>query len=115
VQAAAALLSATATGSLPALGLIMALGGAAVAPLYVVAYLAADDLAPDGRGTEAGTWVNVAANAGSAAGSAAAGLLVQSSGPAPAFFTAGLVLAAAALLNAVPALRSAPSRRTSST
>ena len=115
VQAAAALLSATATGSLPALGLIMVFGGAAVAPLYVVAYLAADDLAPDGRGTEAGTWVNVAANAGSAAGSAAAGLLVQSSGPGPAFLTAGLVLAAAALLNAAPALRSARSRRTSST
>jgi predicted MFS family arabinose efflux permease len=115
VQAAAALLSATATGSLPALGLIMALGGAAVSPLYVVAYLAADELAPDGRGTEAGTWVNVAANAGSAAGSAAAGLLVQSSGPALAFLTAGLVLAAAALLNAAPALRTSPARRTSST
>jgi predicted MFS family arabinose efflux permease len=94
-QAAAALLAAAAIASLPVLALTMALGGAAVSPLLVVAYLAADELAPDGRGTEAGTWVNVAANAGSAAGSAAAGLLVQHSGPAPAFVVAGLVLAAA--------------------
>jgi predicted MFS family arabinose efflux permease len=99
-QAVAVLLSAAAGGSLPGLALIMAVGGAAVSPIYVVAYLAADDLAPDGRGTEAGTWVNVAANAGSAAGSAAAGLLVQSSGPASAFLTAGLVLAVSALVMA---------------
>jgi predicted MFS family arabinose efflux permease len=95
-QALFALLAAAATGSLVGLGAALFAGGVSVAPLYVVAYLAADDLAPDGRGTEAGTWVNVAANAGSAAGSAAAGLLVQSSGPAPALLTAGLVLAAAA-------------------
>jgi predicted MFS family arabinose efflux permease len=101
VQAAAALLAAATTGSLPALGLIMALGGAAVSPIYVVAYLAADDLAPAGRGTETGTWVNVAANAGSALGSAGAGLLVQSSGPTTAFLAAGLVLAASALITAV--------------
>jgi predicted MFS family arabinose efflux permease len=112
VQAAAVLLSAAATGSLPVLSLIMALGGAAVAPIYVVAYLAADDLAPDGRGTEAGTWVNVAGNAGSAAGSAGAGLLVQFSGPVSAFLTAGLVLAASALITAaLAARRGAPPRR----
>jgi predicted MFS family arabinose efflux permease len=92
-QAVAALLAGAVVGSLPALGAVLLLGGAAVAPLYVVAYLAADDLAPEGRGTEAGTWVNVAANAGSAAGSAAAGFLVQAAGPAPAFLTAGAVLA----------------------
>jgi predicted MFS family arabinose efflux permease len=97
-QALFALLAAAATGSLVGLGGALFAGGASVAPLFVVAYLAADDLAPDGHGTEAGTWVNVAANAGSAAGSAAAGLLVQSSGPAPAFLTAGLVLAAAAVV-----------------
>jgi MFS transporter len=76
-------------------------GGAAVAPLYVVAYLGAGDLAPDGRGTEAGTWVNVAANAGSAGGSAAAGFLVQSAGPAPAFLAAGVALAAISGMSAL--------------
>jgi predicted MFS family arabinose efflux permease len=104
-QAGAAGLAASVTGSLPALAVIMAFGGAAVSPLYVVAYLAADDLAPDGPGTEAGAWVNVVANAGSAGGSAAAGLLVQSSGPAWAFLAAGVVLAVFALVNAVPAVR----------
>jgi MFS family permease len=91
-QAVAALAAAAVVGHLPALGVVLFVGGAAVAPLYVVAYLTADELAPAGRETEAGTWVNVAANAGSAGGSAVAGFLVQSAGPGRAFLAAGVVL-----------------------
>ncbi|MCU7725499.1 MFS transporter [Actinoplanes sp. KI2] len=83
--------------SLLALGLIMGVAGLAIAPLYVVAYLAADDLAPPGRQTEAGTWVNVSSNAGNALGAATAGLVIDHLGPSAAFLIAGATLAAVAL------------------
>jgi hypothetical protein len=87
---------------LTALGVVLGLAGTAVAPLYVLAYLAADDLAPPGRRTEAGTWVNVAANAGSAAGAAGAGLLTERLGPATAFLAGAAILAAQGVSLALP-------------
>lgn len=51
--------------------------GVWVAPTLTTAYLAADDAAPEGARTRAGTWVNSAFNAGSAAGTAAIGLAVD--------------------------------------
>jgi hypothetical protein len=94
---AAGLLAAAAAPGLLTLGVVMGVAGLAVAPLYVVSYLAADDLTPPGHGTEAGTWINVSANAGSALGAATAGLIVDHLGPSPAFLAAGAVLAATAL------------------
>ncbi|GIF18002.1 MFS family permease [Actinoplanes tereljensis] len=109
----AGLLAAAAAPGLLTLGVVMALAGVAVSPLYVAAYLAADDLTPPEHRTEASTWVNVAANAGSAAGAAAAGLLTDLAGPATAFLAAGTLLAAtalAALLSGSRATRNHPSR-----
>ncbi|GAA2604281.1 MFS transporter [Paractinoplanes durhamensis] len=91
------LLAASAAPGLLVLGAVMALAGVAISPLYVVAYLAADDLTPPEHRTEAGTWVNVAANGGNAAGAAFAGLLTDLHGPSPAFRAAGLLLAATAV------------------
>ena len=79
------------------LGVALGLAGLAIAPLYVVAYLAADELAPPAHRTEAGAWVNVAANAGSAGGAAGAGLITEQAGPARALLVAGLLLAVTAL------------------
>ncbi|MEE6178210.1 MFS transporter [Mycobacterium sp. 050134] len=59
------------------LGVVMALSGVAVAPLFVASYLASDQMAPAHHRTEASTWVNTANNIGAAAGTAAAGILVD--------------------------------------
>jgi predicted MFS family arabinose efflux permease len=94
---AAGLLAATVAPGLLSLGLVMGVAGLAIAPLYVVAYLAADELSGPGPATEAGTWINVAANAGSALGAATAGIITDRAGPSPAFLLAGVVLAVTAL------------------
>ena len=107
---ASGLLAASAAPSLLTLGLIMGVAGLAIAPLYVVAYLAADDLAPPGRNTEAGTWVNVAANAGNALGAATAGIVTDHLSPSAAFLIAGAAVAATALAASIqPAPTSQPS------
>ena len=77
--------------------------GTALAPVYVVAYLAADDLAGEGSATEAGTWVNVATNAGTAAGAALAGIIAESLGAGPGFLAGGAVLAVTAATVALSA------------
>jgi predicted MFS family arabinose efflux permease len=88
---AAGLLAATVAPGLLSLGLVMGVAGLAIAPLYVVAYLAADELSGPGP------WINVAANAGSALGAATAGIITDRAGPSPAFLLAGVVLAVTAL------------------
>ncbi|MBL7261166.1 MFS transporter [Paractinoplanes lichenicola] len=108
---AAGLTIAAAAPGLLWLGLVLCLTGTALAPIYVVAYLAADSYAGSDSATEAGTWVNVATNAGSAAGAALAGFVAQSQGPAAGFVTAGLLLAVTSVILIVPARsssRSAP-------
>ena len=62
--AAGLVAAATFAAGLIPLGVGLGLTGMALAPLFVVAYLAADDFVEPARRTEAGTWVNVAANAG---------------------------------------------------
>ena len=69
--------SCAAVTSLTALGALMAGIGLAIAPLFVVSYLAADKLAPEHQQTEASTWVNTANNIGGAAGACVAGLLID--------------------------------------
>ena len=84
-------ISAGAT-SLTTLGALMAVTGLAIAPLFVVSYLAADDLASEHQQTEASTWVNTANNIGSAAGASVAGLIIDR-----ASVSAGFVVGAAIL------------------
>ncbi|MBW6437121.1 MFS transporter [Actinoplanes hulinensis] len=93
---AAGLTAASAAPGLVTLGLVLCATGTALAPVYVVAYLAADDLAGDGAAAEAGTWVNVATNAGSSAGAALAGVIAESRGPGPGFLTGAALLAVTA-------------------
>jgi MFS family permease len=68
---------AVAAPNLVVLGVVLGLTGAAVTPLLIVAYEAADDLAPQSGRTEATTWVNTAFNVGAATGAAAAGLVAD--------------------------------------
>ncbi|MGI9155333.1 MAG: MFS transporter [Marmoricola sp.] len=79
--------------NLVALGVVMAVAGVAIAPLFVVSYVASDALAPKHQRTEASTWVNTANNIGSAAGAAGAGLLVERVSAGSAFAAGGLLLA----------------------
>ena len=78
--------------SLTALGTLMAVMGLAIAPLFVVSYLAADDLAPEHQQTEASTWVNTANNIGSAAGASVAGLLIDRASISVGFAVGGVIL-----------------------
>ena len=89
---AVGLTGAAAAPGLVTLGVVMAVAGTAIAPLFVVAYVASDDLAEPHERTEASTWINVANNAGSAGGAAMAGTL----GAIPGFLTGALLLAATA-------------------
>ncbi|MGH3357928.1 MAG: MFS transporter [Nocardioidaceae bacterium] len=89
---------ASAAESLLVLGAVLAVAGLAVAPLFVVAYLASDELAPAEQRTEASTWVNTANNIGSAAGASAAGVLVERAGVAAGFGAGALALVATSAL-----------------
>jgi MFS family permease len=97
VMAAGAALAALAPG-LVALAVVMALTGLAISPLFVVSYVASDELTPEHQRTEASTWVNTANNIGSAAGAALGGVLIDRSGPPTAFLAAAAVLAVTATL-----------------
>ncbi len=79
------------------LGVVMAGTGLAVAPLFVVSYLAVDDLAPEHQRTEASTWVNTVSNVGSAFGAAGAGVLVEHVAIGSAFAVGAAVLLVAGL------------------
>lgn len=74
------------------LGAVLAFTGLALAPAYVVAFLAADDLVTDTGRTEATTWVNTANNIGSAAGAAAAGAVVDNAGASTVMIAAAVTL-----------------------
>ena len=77
---AAGLALAAAAPNLVVLGVVLGLTGAAITPLLVVAYEAADDLSPQAGRTEATTWVNTAFNVGAASGASSAGLLADQVG-----------------------------------
>lgn len=84
--------------SLTALGALMAVTGLAIAPLFVVSYLAADDLAPEHQQTEASTWVNTANNIGSAAGASVAGLLIDRASISIGFAVGAVILGLTSVL-----------------
>jgi predicted MFS family arabinose efflux permease len=102
VLAAGVTIASTAPG-LVTLGFVLCATGTALAPVYVVAYLAADDLAGEGSASEAGTWVNVATNAGGSAGAALAGIVAESLGASPGFLVGGALLAVTAATVALTA------------
>ena len=93
---------AVAVGLAPTLWVVagvLFLMGMAIAPLFVVAFVAADVLVTDGSRTEATTWVATAGNMGGSAGAAAAGFVVDHFSPRLALF-----LGAAVMVLALPAL-----------
>jgi predicted MFS family arabinose efflux permease len=82
---------------LAVLAVVLAVFGAALTPVLIVAYVAADRLVPRAGRTEASTWVNTAFNAGNALGLAVAGLAVDRDGPTGSFFL-GTAVAVIALI-----------------
>lgn len=78
-----------ATGSLIALGTVLVVAGAAIAPTETGVYALVERVAPAGTMTEAFAWLATAVAVGSAAGSAVAGGLVDHAGPAAAIAVAG--------------------------
>ena len=93
---AATLAAAAAAPTLVVLGGVLVLLGAAAAPVFVVAYLTADELVPAAGRTEATTWVNTANNLGLAIGAAGAGAVVDRAGTGLALLAGGLVALATA-------------------
>lgn len=94
--ATGAALAAAAPGLIQ-LAAVMAFTGLGIAPLFVVSYLAADELTPEAERTEASAWVNTANNVGAATGAAIGGLVIDRGGPATGFLTAAAMLTGAAL------------------
>lgn len=78
----------------------MTLSGLLMAPMFVVAYTAADVLTPTHQHTEASTWVAATHNVGTSAGTAAAGWAVAHVSTTAPFLASAvfLVLAAAPMI-----------------
>jgi MFS family permease len=80
------------TGSVLALGAVIVLAGATIAPTVASIYAMVDRAAPAGTHTEAFSWLVTASSSGAAAGAAVAGALAQAAGAPAAFafaFAAG--------------------------
>lgn len=95
--AAGVVVGGAAAGSLLLVGAAMGLVGLAVAPLFVVAYLAMDSLAPPHQHTEASSWINVGNNIGSALGAALGGVVIDHTSPSAGFLVGGALLGSTAL------------------
>ena len=87
-----------AAGSVPSLGAVLFLAGAAIAPTEATVYAMVDDAAPAGTMTEAFAWLATAMAVGGAVGAAGAGILLDRAGPTAAFALAGGAGALAALM-----------------
>jgi len=99
-----------ATGSVLAIGVIILLAGASIAPTLSSIYSMVDRTAPAGAETEAYSWVLTASLTGASVGASLGGWLAQTVGPPGAF---ALVLAAGALAvsGALGGSRSLPGAR----
>jgi predicted MFS family arabinose efflux permease len=106
--AAGHLALAAAAGSAVALGAVLVVAGATIAPTYASVHAMVDHAAPAGTATEAFAWLNTAVAIGASAGAACAGAVADAAGPAPTFVLAGAAGTAAAL---VAALRARPLTR----
>ena len=102
--AAGHLALAGATGSVIALGVVIAFAGSTIAPTYAIVYAMVERAAPAGTLTEAFAWLATAAAVGAAAGSALAGALAESAGPAPVFVLAGAAGVVATVIAAATSL-----------
>lgn len=89
---------ASATPSTLTLAVVLGLTGLVGGPAFVVSYLAADRLAPDGTRTEATTWVNTASNTGLSVGAAAAGIVIDRGGATGALLAGAAVLGLTAVI-----------------
>jgi predicted MFS family arabinose efflux permease len=98
--------SAVLATSAVSLGIIVAASGLFLAPVMIVAYVAANGFGGPARPTESTTWVNTSHNVGAAAGSAAGGLLIEAWNAKAAFIgsaaSAALLLLISAAVYAVP-------------
>jgi len=92
-----------AAGSVFALGGMLLVAGAAIAPTYATVYAMVDDAAPAGTVTEAFAWLSTAIAIGAATGAASAGAVADHAGPAAAFALAAGAGALATLLTALRA------------
>ena len=86
-----------ADGNVLALGAVLLVAGAAIAPTEATLYAMVDNAAPDGTITEAFAWLATAMAVGNAAGAAGAGIVADRAGPAAAFALAGAAGALALL------------------
>jgi MFS family permease len=89
-----------AAGSVVALGAVLLVAGAAIAPTYATVYAMVDRAAPEGTVTEAFAWLATAIAIGASVGAAGAGAVADHAGPGAAFALAG-VAGAIALLAAL--------------
>jgi predicted MFS family arabinose efflux permease len=78
-----------ADGNVLALGAVLLVAGAAIAPTEATLYAMVGNAAPDGTITEAFAWLATAMAVGNAAGAAGAGIVADRAGPAAAFALAG--------------------------
>ena len=104
------------THNLPAMGAIILLAGATIAPTGSVIYAMVDRFAPAGTQTEAFSWLVTSSSSGAAAGAAVAGTLVQALAPAAAFAFAGIaggLAVAVAILGGGQLSETAPAARSS--
>ncbi len=81
-----------------ALGVLLFLAGASIAPAYASVYARVDQLVPQGTVTEAFAWLATAISVGAAGGSALAGVLVDGLGVRSVFVLAGTAGASAVVL-----------------
>jgi predicted MFS family arabinose efflux permease len=114
--AGAHLLLVPAAGSVLAIGAVVVLGGAAIAPTYAAVYAMADRAAPTGTVTEAFAWLATAVAFGAAAGSGLAGAVVDATGPVGAFALGGgagvlATLVVVVCASSIPAPESMPLSR----
>jgi MFS family permease len=99
-------LGAVVVSQLDTLGLFaagLALVGLFLAPSLITGYLIADTIVPESGRTEASTWINTSVNLGASLASAAAGVVIDSSGPWFALLLVGAI--ALVLASAVPFTR----------
>jgi MFS family permease len=82
-------LLALTTGSAVAIGAVVTIAGATIAPTTGSIYALTDRLAPPGTRTEAFSWLLTAVSTGASAGAIVAGSIAQSAGAASVFAFAG--------------------------
>ena len=80
-----------------ALGVLLIVAGAAIAPVFAIVYTLAGDVAREGTVTEAFTWLSTGIAIGLATGSAAGGALAASGGARAGFVAAAVGATLAAL------------------